>query len=126
MEIDYEQLQDMLDLKKVEVLGELMARLQREMAAWSLLSQQIAWAKSREVTDQLALTVPEASPGTADNGHEHAAVKALELQRRKVMEAMRASLYQATNRMKQYTQQGKDAYDRQVRSAVSTPALVET
>jgi hypothetical protein len=113
VDVDYEQFQEMLDLKKIEALQELMARLQREMAAYGLLGQQIAWAKSREVTDQLELTVPEAPTEDAGNGQERAPAEALAAHRRKVMEAMRASLYHATNKMKQYTQQGKDAYEKQ-------------
>ena len=117
MDVDYEQFQEMLDLKKIEALQELMARLQREMAAYGLLSQQIAWAKSREVTDQLGLTVSEVPAEDAGNGQEQAPVEALSAHRRKVMEAMRASLYHATNKMKQYTQQGKDAYEKQREAA---------
>ena len=113
MDVNYDQLQDMLDLKKVEVIQELMARLGREMQAYGLISTQIAWAKSREVTDQLELTVPDVPAEADGNGQERAAVEVLSVQRRKVMEAMRASLYHATNKMKQYTQQGKDAHERQ-------------
>jgi hypothetical protein len=109
MEIDQEQFQEMLDLKKVEVLQELMSRLAREMQAYGVLSQQIAWAKSKAVTDALELTVPDADAEEPVDGNP---VEVLAVRRRKVMEAMRASLYAAANRMKQYTQQGKDAHER--------------
>jgi hypothetical protein len=112
MDVGYEQMQEMLDAKKVECIAELMDRLQRETIAYRAISQQIAWAKSREVTDKLELTVADPPADGESNGHEAGPVDVLMLQRRKVMEAMRASLYHATNRMKQYTQQGKESFDK--------------
>lgn len=119
--VEYEQLQEMLDLKKIDVIKETMSRLQREVDAYHRLCNLTAWAKSQEVTDELGLTVTPEEGQEAPEGGELSTVQELAIRRRKLMEAMRATIYSSTNSLKQFTEQGREAFRRQRKESEETP-----
>ena len=109
-EVDINQLAEMLELKKVNTLQEAVERLNHELTTYTRLSRLIAFAKSKEATDELGLTLPP-PPAEDDSGNGEEVSPVAELTRRRtlLMEAMRASLFIAANRMKQYAAQEREA-----------------